>query len=296
MNTNFYFAIYNCKISAWKVVMEEWVRYVENEWSRFRKSNELDRLNQLKVGEEMSLSGPLFDVLKQAEAFRKKTRGLFSPYLSLQMQFHGYEQSFPFNTDSKQYHLHSPVAEIDHSPFLIHSNKQTVLRVAEGQIDLGGIGKGYTVQAAAQWLKNIGKSEAGIVDGGGDITVWSDGTMDWRIGVSHPYHNEKEIAHFNIKNGGIATSNVIYRSWMQGSIRKHHILNGQTGIPADNGIIQATVISNNLLEAEVGAKVSLMVEQALIKTHLQQLDPTCSYLLVNNQGKILLDNGGPCNE
>ncbi|WML60270.1 FAD:protein FMN transferase [Neobacillus sp. PS2-9] len=267
--------------------MEEWVRYVEYEWSRFRKDNELDRLNQLKVGEEMSLSDPLFDVLKQAEAFRKKTRGLFSPYLSLQMQYHGYEQSFPFDVGSEQNQLYSLVSEEEQPPFLINSKNQTVLRVAEGQIDLGGIGKGYTVQAAAQWLKNIGRSVAGIVDGGGDITVWSDGSRVWRIGVSDPYHNEEEFAHFNIKNGGIATSNVIFRGWMQGSIRKHHILNGQTGIPADNGIIQATVISNNLLEAEVGAKVSLMVDQALIKNHLQKLNLSCSYLLVSNQGRIL---------
>lgn len=287
MNTNFYFAISNCKILTWKVVMEKWVRYVEYEWSRFRKDNELDRLNQLKLGEEMSLSGPLLDVLKQAEAFRRKTRGLFSPYLSLQMQYHGYEQSFPFDAVSQQNQVYFPVSTQEQPPFLINSGKQKVLRVAEGQIDLGGIGKGYTVQAASQWLKNIGGSKAGIVDGGGDMTVWSDGSKDWRIGVSHPYHTEGEIAHFHIKNGSVATSNVIYRSWTQGPIRKHHILNGRTGIPADNGIIQATVISSNLLEAEVGAKVSLMVDQTLIKSHLQQFIPTYSYLLVSNHGKIL---------
>ena len=68
------------------------------------------------------------------------------------------------------------------SPFLFDPKQITVIRTSEGKVDLGGIGKGYTVQAAARWLKNIGGASAGMVDGGGDMTVWSDGLKEWKIG------------------------------------------------------------------------------------------------------------------
>ncbi|WP_342431510.1 hypothetical protein [Neobacillus sp. FSL H8-0543] len=58
-------------------------------------------------------------------------------------------------------------------------------------------------------------SKYGIVDGGGDMAMWSNGDKTWKIGVMDPFDEEKHIGFF-IKNGGIATSNIIYRSWMQG--------------------------------------------------------------------------------
>ena len=82
-------------------------------------------------------------------------------------------------------------------------------------MDLGGIAKGYAVKAIAKWLKKYNHSKFGIVDGGGDIAVWSNGEKTWKIGVMDPFNKEKEIGSVEIQNGGIATSNIVYRSWWQ---------------------------------------------------------------------------------
>lgn len=286
MNTTFYFAVTSCKLSNWKEVMEGWVRHVEKEWSRFRTGNELGRLNQLEVGRTITFSPPFIDIIQRAEEYRRKTNGLFSPYLLPQMQFHGYENSFPFDTSRLVDSEMPPVYENEISPFQFSPNTNSVTRITDGLVDLGGIGKGYTVQAAAQWLRHVGEASAGMVDGGGDISVWSDGSKEWTIGVSHPYHQETEIAQLRLKNGGIATSNVVYRSWSQGDEKKHHIIDGRTGLPADNDYIQATVIAENCLDAEVGAKLCLIENDSNIKHQLRNLDSAYSFLLVNNQGKL----------
>ncbi|WP_066061908.1 FAD:protein FMN transferase [Neobacillus soli] len=288
MNTTFYFSVTSCKITNWKEVMQGWVRYVETEWSRFRANNELGQLNQLEVGEKVNISPPLFDVLQRAEDYRRKTHNLFSPYLLPQMQFHGYKDTFPFEQSQFIERAAPPMYNKETSPFLFAQNTSTVTRAAEGQIDLGGIGKGYTVQAAARWLKDIGEVAAGMVDGGGDITVWSNGCKEWKIGVAHPFQNKIDIAKLHLKNGSIATSNIIYRSWMHGDEKKHHIINGRTGLPANNNMIQATVISDNCLDAEVGAKLCLIETEMNFQNQLQNLSPTCSFLLVNDQGKVLV--------
>lgn len=258
MNTSFYFQVVDCHNKNWKNVISDWIQYVEKEWSRFRTDNELFLLNELTVGEQMIISSPLFDILQKAEDYRKKTKGLFSPYLLPQMKFHGYEKAFPFSSAlSNEHELPSIYNQTD-SPFEFYHKTNTIRRIAFGKLDLGGIGKGYAVQSAAQWLKEIEKARAGIADGGGDMTVWSDGEKKWTIGVAHPYNKNKVIAQFQVKNGSVATSNIIYRRWQQGNEQKHHLLNGKTGLPVKSSIIQATIVSENLLDAEVAAKLCFM--------------------------------------
>ncbi|HJV17613.1 MAG TPA: FAD:protein FMN transferase [Bacillales bacterium] len=287
MNTTFYFALTNCKIPNWKEVIQEWVRYVEKEWSRFSSDNELARINQLPINQEMLVSPPLFDVFQTAEHYRQRTNGFFSPYLLRQMQYHGYDESFPFYSKNLEMKHIPNIYDKDTPPFSFDHKTTSIKRLTEGQIDLGGIAKGYTVEAAARWLKNEGGARAGMADGGGDLTVWSDEDRQWNIGIAHPYQKDVEIAQFRLKNGSVATSNVIYRSWTQGKKLKHHILNGRTGQPTESSIIQATVISDNCLDAEVGAKLCFIEQEMNIKNELKNLNPACSFLLVNKNGEIM---------
>jgi FAD:protein FMN transferase len=284
MNTTFYFQVKNCLKKDWKNIISNWILYVEKEWSRFQIDNELYRLNELTVGEQMMVPPPLFDILQKAEDYRKKTNGLFSPYLFPQIRFHGYDQAFPFSSAlSNEFELPSVYNRMD-GPFEFDQDTNTVKRSSPGKLDLGGIGKGYAVQAAAQWLKEIGQAQAGIVDGGGDITVWSAGEKEWLIGVAHPFEKNKEIAQFRLKNGSIATSNIIYRRWKQGDVQKHHLLNGKTGLPVESSIIQATVVSENLLDAEVAAKLCFMEDHE--NEEFLKMERVNLTILVDKNGNI----------
>lgn len=282
MNTTFYFAVSGCQMVNWKEIMLGWVHFVEKEWSRFKPNNELRHLNDLSIGERMVLSPPLFDCLQKAEEYRIKTGNLFSPYLLEQMHNHGYTHSFPFLTSEPTHqdmHNCSILA-----PFEFDFSTNTITRIANGQVDLGGIGKGYAVESAARWLKQVGEATSGMVDGGGDMTVWSNSEKVWKIGIAHPLKTDTEIAQIQLKNGSIATSNLIYRSWNQGSIRKHHLLNGRTGLPIESNIIQATVVTNNCLDAEVSAKLCFFEDELPL---LRGINSTLSYFLVTKDEKLI---------
>lgn len=54
---------------------------------------------------------------------------------------------------------------------------------------------------------------------------------------------------------GIATSSISKRYWADENGNKlHHIINPQTGLPADSGIMSVTVISPKTFDAEVLTK------------------------------------------
>nr|WP_295970187.1 FAD:protein FMN transferase [uncultured Bacillus sp.] len=285
MNTTIYIEVSNCVNSNWQEYIRHWFLYVEREWSRFREDNELAEVNNLLLNQELRINPFLLDILWQAEGYREKTNGLFNPYLKRQMEMNGYNRSFPFQSSLIENGLiEQPCLT---SPFLIDRQKNTITRKGKGEIDLGGIAKGYAVEQAAKWLKKTGKAAFGIVDGGGDITVWSDGSKLWRIGVAHPMDQEKEVGQFSMYNGSIATSNSIYRSWKQGETVKHHILDGRTGLPVRSGIIQATVITTNCLDAEVTAKLLFILNQEKRAKCLPKINHEIQYLLVTEAEEII---------
>lgn len=260
MNTNFYVAIPEGIQKNWKERVEKWLRYVATEWSRFQDNNELSKLNQLKVGETLQLSSALYDCLERANHYYTISNGLFSPYLKLQLEQHGYNRSFPFieakGTDREKA---SPLNNTSQPILFLYDN--LVLKTGEQQVDLGGFAKGYAVEKIAEWLQQEVTSEYGIVDGGGDMKMWSSGKKDWTIGIVNPYNEKQELTYVKMKTGAIATSNRVYRSWNQGGQTKHHLLNGQTGEIAKSDVVQATVVANSLCEAEVGTKICFLLDE-----------------------------------
>jgi thiamine biosynthesis lipoprotein len=170
-------------------------------------------------------------------------------------------------------------------PFLFKEGS-TVIKNTDREIDLGGIGKGYAVQGAAKWLKEHG-ANFGLVDGGGDMTVWSNGEKRWNIGVSDAWDNSRQIGVFTFKNGSIATSNCIYRSWSQGAETKHHLLDGRTGEVLHSDIVQATVLADTCVEAEVAAKMCFLLKNEEREPWFNSQMPNVHYLLVRSDGELV---------
>lgn len=286
MNTDFYISISNSEVDDWKEQLIDWFSYVDREWSRFNPDNELARLNGLTVGQTLTLTQPLFDVLQKAEEYRLKTGGRFSPYLLKQLQYHGYLQNFPFHNPEPN--LQTIGVLVQDSPFLYDESQYTATRKSEGHVEFGGLGKGYAVEAAMIWLKKEAKAKSGIVDGGGDMSLWSDGEKEWKIGIADPFDQNRKLRQISLKNGSIATSNIIYRSWQQGEVMKHHILNGITGIPVETDIIQATVITTNCLDAEVLAKLCFMEDSKDLDQSFTEGFPHFEYVLVDRNGNLMI--------
>ncbi|MGE7916934.1 FAD:protein FMN transferase [Lysinibacillus xylanilyticus] len=258
MNTEFYIAMPRGVHITWKEKAEKWLQYVAKEWSRFQPNNELSQLNDLKMGETLHISSLLYECLVQADHYYQLSNGLFSPYLKLQLEQHGYNQSFPFITAKSTSLQNKP--PIAGQPFQFLGDGQ-VMKVAQQEIDLGGFAKGYAIEKLANWLEQEVSSDFGLIDGGGDLKMWSSGEKTWTIGVADAWNIDKEISSIKMKTGAIATSNQVYRSWTQGTMKKHHLLNGQTGEIANTEVLQASVVTSSLCDAEVGAKLCFLMKE-----------------------------------
>ncbi|WP_431030522.1 FAD:protein FMN transferase [Lysinibacillus sp. LZ02] len=289
MNTDFYIEISGQRNVNWKEKVEKWLCYVAKEWSRFEQNNELDTLNQLKIGETLQLSAELYDCLKLADEYYTLTNKIFSPYLKYQLERHGYNQSFPFKEATR---TSIQMDQTDGKP-LLFLNGQRVLKMDDQQVDLGGFAKGYVVEKIAQWLQHEVAPEYGIVDGGGDMKMWSSGEKVWTIGIAHPSKNNEEMHYIKMKNGAIATSNRVFRSWRQDGEAKHHLLNGQTGEVIDSAILQTTVVTNSLCVAEVATKLCFLLHEEDFQQWFDKHKLPCACFIVKeDESSYWLKGGG----
>jgi thiamine biosynthesis lipoprotein len=123
-------------------------------------------------------------------------------------------------------------------------------------LDFGGIAKGMAVDAALGQLRSLGLAPA-LVNAGGDLAVAGQppGQPDWSIAV--PGRDR----HWTIplREGAVATSTITRRTWRQGDVVRHHLIDPTSGEPAQSDLLSVTAVAPTCCQAEVAAKVALIL-------------------------------------
>ncbi|HEX3053803.1 MAG TPA: FAD:protein FMN transferase [Aggregatilineaceae bacterium] len=228
----------------------EWVEEIEQALSRFRPESELSRLNH-QIGSWVRVSPPMFDVILQAKHAARSTGGLYTPLILGALIASGYDRSFDLmagyaaETTSED----ALIANWHDMQIDIHSRRVWL----PGEIDLGGIAKGWTAQWIANRLSDYG---ACMVDAGGDIVT--RGKYEWDVIIADPFSSEP-IASVQIRDAAVATSGTDYRRWLQGDRLQHHLIDPRTAQSAVTDVISATVIHPDGPTAEAYAKALVVL-------------------------------------
>ena len=131
---------------------------------------------------------------------------------------------------------------IDYRLIKIHPDTQSIEFAQEGvRINLGGIAKGYTVEQGVDILRKRGIQNA-IVTAGGDSRLLGDRRgKPWVVGVRDPRKDGEIAVRIPLENDAISTSGDYERFFDEDGIRYHHIIQPDTGLPAD-GVHSATIV------------------------------------------------------
>ena len=114
------------------------------------------------------------------------------------------------------------------------------------KLDLGGIGKGYAAERAADLLAAAGPC---LVDAGGDVAV--RGGHAWPVGVE----TGDGVVTLELERGALATSGSDRRHWVRGGEERHHLIDPRTGRSAASDILRVTAFADDAVQAEVLAKL-----------------------------------------
>ena len=70
-------------------------------------------------------------------------------------------------------------------------------------------------------------------------------------------------------------------------MKKYHLLDGGTGSPVEPKIVQATVVSHQCLDAEVGAKICFMEDPVSVNNVLKRISNHFNFVLVKTGGELV---------
>lgn len=133
-------------------------------------------------------------------------------------------------------------------------------------VDLGSAGKGIALDKVKSYLSDK-KISSAVVSVGGSVLLYGKGSFN--VGVRDPWGEAgRSVMTVKLGAGCVSTSGSYERCFEQGGKRYHHILDPDTGLPVDNGLVSVTVISDSgllsdalstacfVLGAEGGAKLA----------------------------------------
>jgi FAD:protein FMN transferase len=126
------------------------------------------------------------------------------------------------------------------------------------EIDLGGLGKEYAVDRAAEM---VGREASGgaLVNFGGDLRAFAPPAAGhWDVGVESPAREGAAIRTIELAVGGLATSGDARRFLVRHGRRYGHILNPRTGWPVAQAPRSVTVLANSCVEAGFLATLALL--------------------------------------
>lgn len=223
----------------------------EQELSRFRPASGLSRVNT--AAGRPAPAGPLLRrVVRRALDAAAATDGTFDPLLGRQLEAIGYDVTFD--------RIASPSpSEAPATPggawrrVVVDDRAGTITVPAGARLDLGGIAKGMAVDASISLLQDAGVDSA-LVNAGGDIAVIAH-PEGWPVEVET--HAGSTVV--SLLRGAIATSTARSRRWLQGGVERHHLLDPRSGLPARSEVHSATVTADSCADAEVAAKVALVL-------------------------------------
>lgn len=138
------------------------------------------------------------------------------------------------------------LSRVDYKKVKLDEEKGSLILEKDMMIDLGSVAKGYTGDKVIELLRNAGVTSA-LLDLGGNIQTLgskTDGT-DWRVAVQDPDGGDY-LGIVSVSDMAVITSGGYERYFTDSDGRTYwHIIDPNTGMPAENGLISVTVISEN---------------------------------------------------
>jgi FAD:protein FMN transferase len=209
------------------------VERLERLMTVWRKDSDISRLNDAAGKGPVKMAPEVIDALLRARQVSEWTGGQFDVTFGALSGLWKFDQDQDNRVpDPAEVAKRLPL--IDYRDLAIDAKAGTAeLRRAGMRAHLGGIGKGYAVDAAVRILRARGFRDF-MIQAGGDLYVAGmRGGRAWRVGIRDPRGPpERFFAATEITDATFSTSGDYERSFVKGGVRYHHILNPRTGQPA----------------------------------------------------------------
>lgn len=180
---------------------------LESELSRFVVTSDIRRINAAAVGRAVSVTPETCEVLLLALAIQQATRGAFDAAAR--------------RAGGTRYTPGLPA-------FQVTATSRTVTRLADALLDLGAIGKGFAIDAAAGVLRSWGFTAGLLHSGQSSVLAWGTpaGAACWTVALRDPRDPRRTLGVVQLRDTALSGSGI--------ALHGNHILDPRCNAPAVN--------------------------------------------------------------
>ena len=209
-----------------KLAIDEVLR-IERKYSRYTTDSVIAKINQQAGRGALQCDDETWALFQFATQLFDKSDGLFDITSGVLRQAWDFKK--PEVPTSQKLEVLLPLVGWQN---VVLQDQSIALPLAGMEVDLGGFGKEYAADRAAQVLKEKGVTH-GYVNLAGDMRFLGPKPTGepWMIGIQDPRARDQVVATLPITQGGLATSGDYERYFELNGQRYCHVLNPKTGMP-----------------------------------------------------------------
>jgi thiamine biosynthesis lipoprotein len=209
-----------------KLAIDEVLR-IERKYSRYTTDSVIAKINQQAGRGALQCDDETWALFQFATQLFDKSDGLFDITSGVLRQAWDFKK--PEVPTSQKLEVLLPLVGWQN---VVLQDQSIALPLAGMEVDLGGFGKEYAADRAAQVLKEKGVTH-GYVNLAGDMRFLGPkpNGEPWMIGIQDPRVPDRVVATLPITQGGLATSGDYERYFELNGQRYCHVLNPKTGMP-----------------------------------------------------------------
>lgn len=253
-------------------------------WSKTSESGDVYKINH-SGGQWVEVSGETIGLLREALYYHEISNGRFCITIGALSALWDYKK----HTVPEKALIQKAMATVGDHQILIQDQK-VKLQTEETQLDLGAIAKGRITDIVVQKLRENGCKSA-LLDVGGNVYALGQkkNSKLWRIGVRDPLDESGSyFAVLAAKDMAIVSSGDYERSFSDNKRWYHHIIDPQSGYPAETDLTQTTIIHQNACDADALSTIVFMLGMEDGKTFLNENH--LSGILVSKKGETVYVN------
>lgn len=242
----------------------------------YKKGNVYD----LNLNREISLNNELKEIIEYSLEYKEITNNSFNPFIG--RLSHLWKEALKNKTILDKEIINEEINIMNNTSISFEDN--TIKLIGDGNLDLGGITKGYATMKAYQCIKKYGITEFMLNAGSSNIVCGQKPNSSFKLGLNKPYE-DGYIKVININNKSISTSSGEHQNVIIDGVRYHHLINPFTGYPANNYDSVITFGDNSMDLDAYSTAISMMnIDDAIEFCNKENID-----VILYKDGKILYE-------
>ncbi len=268
---------------------------LEEQLTVYRDHSEISTINRTAFGTDLPVEPRLFDLLSFASALTHATSGAFDVAMGALIKAWGfYQRSGMVPTVAER---SAAMQRTGMRYVILNQAARTARFLREGlQLNLGGIGKGYALDRAAELLTTLCGITSGLLHGG-TSSVRAIGhppgrPAGWMVSIKHPDDEGRVLGNVSLRNMALGTSAATYQYFVHEGKRLGHLLDPRRGWPAE-GVRQASVVAPTAAEADALSTAFFVMKPDEIRIYCQQHPHIGAVILSPDAIEPIIWNLGP---